>query len=57
MLERWSSRQRLFLGLAMLFVVDLIWVGSSELTEVSDKCSFQQQVTRNNVDMTAITVR
>ena len=57
MLERWSSRQRLILGLVMLFVVDLIWVGSSELTEVSDKCSFQQQVTRNNVDMTASTVR
>lgn len=33
-LEALSSKQRLILGLLMLLIVDLIWVGSSELTEV-----------------------
>ncbi|KAF6033729.1 hypothetical protein EB796_007971 [Bugula neritina] len=35
MFDSLSGKQRLILGLFLLFLVDLIWVGSSELTEVS----------------------
>lgn len=34
MFERLVGKKRLLIGLLLLLVVDLIWVGSAELTEV-----------------------